>query len=414
MGAVTSLAKASNKENVMETCGRSGRLLTVLLVVALGLASPGTVALAGHTVGVTEDTIKIGTFGALTGPGYLYGKLIMNGAEVVYNEVNKAGGIHGRKIALIREEDRCDAAAAIAAVKKLIYQHQVFMLHGGGCSNATIAARPEIEKANIPTVIFASVADQVSVPTHPYIFTTALAASTESYAQVEFALKRGAKRIAVISQHDAWGEARYRPLMEALKKKGIAPLADEEITVDANDATPQLLRLQRANPDAVLMVVYPKPAALLLRDAVKFGFKPLFVGQTAIGDPVALQEQVGIPGALANFFTISMVRYTPVDPEMEQWRNLLEKYFPGDRLSVYNMFGIASAKVVVEALQRTGRDLTRERIREVLDNLRDLETGIYPGKITCVPTDHQCHKTPAWIQLVGGAVRVVEITPVQR
>src|SRR5882724_13182197 len=147
---------------------RTSRLAAILLSI---LAAPWLPpAHAQSTAGVTADTITIGAFGALTGPGYLYGKIIMNGAETVYNEVNKAGGIHGRKIVLVREDDRCDAAAAIAAVKKLIFQEQVFMLHGGGCSNATIAARPEIEKGNLPFVVFASVADEVTVPTHPQIF----------------------------------------------------------------------------------------------------------------------------------------------------------------------------------------------------------------------------------------------------
>ena len=90
---------------------------------------------------MTGDTIKIGSFGPLTGPNYLFGKLVMNGVEVVYNEVNKAGGINGRKLVLVREDDRCDPATAIAAVKKLIHQDQVFMINGGGCSNAAIAAR---------------------------------------------------------------------------------------------------------------------------------------------------------------------------------------------------------------------------------------------------------------------------------
>jgi branched-chain amino acid transport system substrate-binding protein len=65
--------------------------------------------------GVSADSIRIGTFGALTGPGYLYGKLPMNGVEVVFDEVNAAGGIHGRKLQLVREDDRCDAASAIAS-----------------------------------------------------------------------------------------------------------------------------------------------------------------------------------------------------------------------------------------------------------------------------------------------------------
>src|SRR5438477_353280 len=77
----------------------------------------------------------------------LSGRLIMNGAVMVCIEVNNSGGIHGRQIVLVREDDRCDAASAIAAAKKLIFQHQVFMPHGGGCSTASIAGRPEVEKA---------------------------------------------------------------------------------------------------------------------------------------------------------------------------------------------------------------------------------------------------------------------------
>lgn len=387
-------------------------VLTLLLVLVIG--SPGPPAAAQSVPGVTADEIKIGALGALTGPGYLYGRLIMNGAEVVYNEVNKAGGVHGRKIVLVREDDRCDAASAIAAAKKLIFQHQVFMLHGGGCSNASIAARPEVEKANVPWVVFASVADEVTLPTAPYIFSTALAASIESAAQLEFALQQGAKRVAVISMRDAWGRARYNPLMETFKRKGVTPVADEEMSPDANDATPQVLRLRQTNPDAVLIVLYPKAAAVYMRDAAKLGFKPIQVGQTAVGDLIAFREQVAIPNALERFYTISHVRFTPDDPEMEKWRGLLEKYFPGDRLSVYNIMGIASASVVVEVLKRAGRDLTRERVRDELNKLKDYNTGIYPGVISCTPTDHQCHKTPAWMQLAGDKVKTIGVTPVAR
>src|SRR5215218_7891071 len=132
----------------------------------LGAATLLTVALAASSAtaqvpGVTADTIKIGTFGALTGPGYLYGKLPMNGVEVVFDEINAAGGINGRKLQLIREDDRCDAAAAIGAIQKLVHQDQVFALIGGGCSNATFAARDAIEAAKIPTLIFASVHDGI-------------------------------------------------------------------------------------------------------------------------------------------------------------------------------------------------------------------------------------------------------------
>src|SRR3981081_1676489 len=101
----------------------------------------GTSPASAQQPGVTADSIKIGSFGALTGPGYLYGKLVMNGVEVVFDEVNAAGGSHGAKVQWVPQADGCDPAAAIAAIQKLVHQDESFALIGGGCSNATFAAR---------------------------------------------------------------------------------------------------------------------------------------------------------------------------------------------------------------------------------------------------------------------------------
>ena len=380
------------------------------LATTLILAAP---AAAQEVPGVTKDSIKIGAFGPLTGPSYIYGKMVMNGIDVVFDDVNAQGGIHGRKLVLVREDDRCDPATGIAAVKKLIYQEQVFAINGGGCSNSAIAARDEIEKAKTPWVVFAAVADSVSAPVAPNIYTTALTSSLESYAQVEYALQQKAKRIAIISMRDAWGRQRYQPLLDALKAKGIAPVADEELTPDANDATPQTLKLKAANADAVIIVLYPKPAAVFLRDAAKLGFKPLMIGQTGIADPVAFEEQVATPGATANFVTISMVRYTPEDPAVEKWRKAIEAKFPGDRLSVFNLFGIGSSKVVVEALKRAGPDLTQEKFLKALGELDGFDAEMYGAPITCKTPDHRCHKAPAWLKKEpGGPVKVLAVTKV--
>jgi branched-chain amino acid transport system substrate-binding protein len=364
--------------------------------------------------GVTKDSIKIGSFGALTGPGYLYGKLPMNGIEVVFDQVNAAGGINGRKLELVREDDRCDPAGAIGAVKKLIHEDKVFAIIGGGCSNATVAAREALVEAKTPVIIMASVHDGITTPVAPNIFSAALTSTIESQAQVQFALDQGAKRIAVISMRDAWGRSRYTPLMEALQKKGVKLVLDEEMAPDANDATAQVLRLKAANADAVLVLLYPKPAAIFMRDAQKLGFKPLAIGQSGIADPAAFEDQVGSPGATTSFRTISMVRYTPEDPAVDSWRKAIEAKFPGDRLSVFNLFGIGSAEVLVEALKRAGPDLTQEKLVAALNGLKDFQTSVYPGGITCVETDHRCHKNPAWIaKEPGKPVRVLGVTKVE-
>jgi len=370
-----------------------------LAVVPLLLSMSFPFATAAHAeTGVTDTTVRIGQLGALTGPGYFTGKLVMDGADIVYKEVNKAGGINGRKIEMVRQDDRCDPAAAIGAAKKLIFGDKVFIIHGGGCSNASIGAFPEIKESKVPWVIFASVADSLTSPTTPDIFTTALTASIESASQLEFALSKGAKRIAILSTRDAWGRARYEALMEDFKKKGITPVADEEIGAEANDATPQALRLQQAKADAVILVTFPKAGAALLRDAAKIGYKPIAIGTTAMGDLPVLAKQVGSPGALDNMYAISHVRYMPEDKEMADWRRLFTQYYPGETMSIYHLLGVASAQVVVEALNQAGKDLTRDSFVKAMDKI-DFKSTIYPGAIVCT-----------FVQLVDGRISTVATT----
>ena len=88
-----------------------------------------------------------------------------------------------------------------------------------------------------------------------------------------------------------------------------------------------------------------------------------------------------MPGATASFRTISMVRYTPDDPAVDKWRKPIEAKFPGDRLSVYNLFGIGSAQVLVEALKRAGPDLTREKLIAALDGIHDFPIDVYGARL---------------------------------
>ena len=287
------------------------------------------------------------------------------------------------------------------------------MIHGGGCSNAAIAARDEIEKTGIPWVNIAAVADSVTAPPAKNIYTTATTASMESYAQLQFAIDKGAKKIGIVSMRDAWGRQRYEPMLQAFKAKGVTIAADEELTPDANDATPQVLKMKAAGVDAVLMVLYPKPGAVFLRDAMKLAYKPVVVGQTAIADPAAFEEQVGVPGGTANFFTISMVKYVPDDSAVEKWRKLVETKFPGDRLSTFNLFGIGSAKLVVEVLKRAGPDLTRESFLKALSEIENFDAEMFGAPLTCKTPDHRCNKAPAWLKKEpGGPLKVLGVTKV--
>src|SRR5215510_4643925 len=192
---------------------------TITATLALAAIALQAQAQGADVPGVTNTDIKVGSFGPLTGPVYIYGKLTMNGVEVYFNKLNQAGGVYG-----------CKPEGAIAAVKKLVHEHKVFAIIGGGCSNSTLAARPDIEKEHVPFHVFAAVADGIVDPPAPNIYTTQITASIESKAQIQWALDRGAKKLAIIAQHDAWGRARYEPMIQDFKRRGIQVVADEEVT----------------------------------------------------------------------------------------------------------------------------------------------------------------------------------------
>jgi branched-chain amino acid transport system substrate-binding protein len=377
------------------------------LVSCLFVLSATTAASAqdAETQGVTDKEIKIGMFGPFAGPAYLYGKISMNGAEAVFDKVNEGGGVHGRKLVLVREDDGCRAEGAIGAVKKLAYETKVFAMMGGACSNSTVAARPEIEKSGVPFILNSATADGITDPPAVNIFTTQTTGSVESRAQLDYAISKGARKIALVVMKDAWGMSRYTPLMKYIQDKKVALVENLELAGDAVDATPQALKLQASGADAIILVLYPKPAAVMMRDSLKLGYNPTWIGQSTISDLKAFGGQVGLPGALDHFVTISSTRFDPSDPKLKAWDDRIKKLFPNDELSPFNFYGLGSALVLVEALNRAGPSPTRSKFLAEFGKIKDFKSEAYFGPITCnAPSSHQCNQNPGWFAWKNGAL----------
>ena len=109
----------------------------LLAAAAVGCLAP---AYAQTTPGVTNNEIVIGLFGPLSGPLVAYGVDPLNAAKMIYDDVNAKGGINGRKIRLVIEDDKCNGNELVGVVKKLITVDNVFFLHGGSCTAAIAAA----------------------------------------------------------------------------------------------------------------------------------------------------------------------------------------------------------------------------------------------------------------------------------
>jgi len=97
------------------------------------------------------------------------------------------------------------------------------------------------------------------------------------------------------------------------------------------------------------------------------------------------------------------------DPSMVEWKAKVKKYYPNDEFQTWHMFGIASGQFVVEALKRSGRDLTRERLAKVLADL-SVTSPAYGGPISCKPDNHQCYRSMEWFSFINGQVKDVGST----
>ncbi|MBV7486376.1 ABC transporter substrate-binding protein [Bordetella sp. BOR01] len=381
-------------------------LLAATAVAALPLA-----AQAADTTGVTADTIRIGMFGPLTGPTAV-GSLPLLGATAIYRQVNEAGGINGRKLQVVVEDDACDPNKTIAATKKLMSQDQVFMIHGGWCSGTVMAIKPELARhPEFPYMVLGAASTAISNPVQPNIFHPVATTATVAQSMVDFALsKPGAKRIAIISHSDEWGKSHIEPALAELKARGLEPVETAYLERGSTDATSQLLRLRAAKPDAVLAILYPPELTIYLRDANKYGIKaPVIATQgVSLEDMV---KRVGNPAATRELYVFYPLSKTLDDPAFQKWKDIYTTAHPKDPVETLSFMGMTGALAIVEALKRAGPDLTREKFMAELNKLRDFDPGIQSGPLSFTPQDHAGIKQGKMIYMKDGKPTIVSAYP---
>ena len=363
-------------------------------------------------MGVTDSTIKIGLLVPLTGPGgATVGLGMATGAKAVWSEINDQGGIHGRKIEWVEVDTGCTAERGIPAAKKAIHEDEVFLLASGGCSNEILSYRDIVIENGVPFSVWGATNDKITLQPNCCIFRTSLRAGYEGVLQADFANSiPGAKRFAIIAQHDAWGQAKYDGVMNQLKMLGIEVVVDEEMTIDTVDATPQVLRIANANPDVIITDLFPKPTTVFLRAAHQYGLTKLpIILHTSINDLVELEELVGLPGAVDNAYTVTFTR-DPNAPDLAVWNDKLKKIASEVTLTPYSMWGVTGAQVVAEALRNAGPDLTRESFIGAMEAMQGFESEMIVGPISYSADDHDGNKTGMFQKLDGGRMVDVGLT----
>jgi branched-chain amino acid transport system substrate-binding protein len=392
--------------------------LFLALAASLALAAAPAVA----EQGVTADTITFGAFGPITGPAAYIGLAGRDGATMAIKEINAAGGINGRKLEMIFEDDGHSPAKALAAVRKLIDEDKVFALFCVAGSNGTIGTIDYVkEKGIVMYVSFAS-APGVTWPFAKNLFrggTTEVPRYGELYAEyLVDGLK--ARKIGIISGREEYPKNEGDALTKQLQKwYEIAPVKRVEFNIGDKDFTPQLLEMQGADPQVVAFFGNPAEAAIAMRQARELGLnQPFFVGSNMVDQGLLTAAGPAADG-ISGFALIPLVPNSS-DPAMKAWRAKWSAEYPNlpaGRPNTFDILAYGDMYAIAEALKAAGRDLTTAGFVDALENLRDYRVGAIASPRTFAKIHHIGNlrlqpmqvKNGEWVQVLWESKRPSDI-----
>ena len=347
----------------------SALALLVVTVAACGSGPSGT-------PGVTDDLIRIGMPADLTGPIAFLGQEFSAGAKLYFQYANETGGIHGRKLELIVEDDGYQPPRTVAAYRKLIDRDEVFCITLSAGTAPSLALKPIVEREQVPIVPAASWASAIYNPPSRYVFGVDPTYRMQSWIFVEYIadeLKAQDAKIGVIFQDDDLGADGLLGLREAAEHYGIPIVAEAGHKRGAIDFGSQVLNVREAGATHVVLWTALRESAAILKEADGLGWSPEFFGWFVVADD-RIVEFTG--DASRNLHVLNFIDMESDSVQMTTYRELVGKNDPGRRITPYHAAGYGYAQLLAEGLRRAGIDLTREKLVEALETLEGWDDNL--------------------------------------
>jgi branched-chain amino acid transport system substrate-binding protein len=353
-------------------------MIKYLATASLLLA--GAYLTGGHALaadpGVTDTEIVIGDVEPLTGPPALLGVAHTIGVKIAIGEINAAGGINGRKIKYILEDDGYVTARTIQGLRKVIDVDKAFALLGISGSGQSIAAMPVLEKSGIPTVISVGPVKPLWEPPRKNVFIVGQAYEEGIQALVKYlAQKNTGKKWGLITQDDDYGIAVRDGFDNVVKDKKLNVVYSGNYKKGQQDFSSEMLRLKDSGAEVFLAGGIIGENVAMIKEMEKLGVKPT----VGIFWPGRVEVVLKLMGPASD--GIYAVDY--VEPFagpagkafLEKAKPLLqEAEFKG--INRYTMAGYGAAKTLFGAIGRCGKDVSWACTIAELEKTKDLETGV--------------------------------------
>ncbi len=300
------------------------------------------------------ESIKVGVILPFTGGSSLAGTEIFSGITLALEEVNAAGGVLGRPIELVREDDESVPTKGVTAAQKLITRDRVVALIGTYNSAVALPASDVARKAKIPMVTGGSTAVSVTkanTPGDPWFFRHFPGSDeqgTQSAQDVVVRLKK--KRLAILYENTAYGKDLERAFREITNKVGAAIVSSETYNQGDTDFYTQLTKLKSLAPEGVYIAGLLAEGAAILRQARELGLGTQFIGSGGLMS----DKLIELAGPASEGFAISTM-YEPSTNNTvgAEFGKRFAKRF-GVAANTHSALGYDSLRVLTDAIRRAG------------------------------------------------------------
>ncbi|NTU48355.1 MAG: ABC transporter substrate-binding protein [Syntrophobacteraceae bacterium] len=368
-------------------------ILATVLVTSLAISA------------IAQDSLKVGIILPVTGDKAKFGEIEKKSFEMALEEINAAGGINGKKLEFIFEDDTGRPDVARSAAEKLINKDKVVMLGGGYGSSETFAISGVAQQNRLPFLVATGSDDKITEQKWEYIFRLNPPASEYPMALESFLAEVVKPKTAVILYENTnFGSSSSKSFEKSCEKVGIKVLMNEGYEHGGVDFKPLLVKVKQANPDLVYMISYVMDAALLMRQSMELRLSPkLFVGGGAGFTLPEFEKNAG--KAAESVFSASLWYQTlPYQGAKEYFDKFMKKY--GTETEYHGAEGHASAYVIADVLKRA-KSTAPEDVRQAL-SATNIQTVFGPVKFVEYDKKTNQNKLPTYlVQWIDGKLELV-------
>jgi branched-chain amino acid transport system substrate-binding protein len=374
---------------------------------------------AASAPGVTKNQIVLGATTPLTGPAAPGYDEIAAATNAVFQYVNAKGGIYGRKIKYIIENDEYDPTLTVSLTEKLVQQDNIFADVGSLGTPPQLAVESYLKSQGVPQLFVESGCACWSTPSDPYVFGFQPSYIVEGKILGQYVAQHFAgKKVGYLYQDDEFGQDGVKGLNQEIKASSVVGQQNYQGTSQglAAGLGTQMAALQHAGAQVVVLYTIPAATALALLAAAETGYHPQFVVSSVGADPPTLSGLLssfskGKAGASLLNGMISNAYFAPESQASNPWikvsKSILAKYDPTLPWDGNSEYGVAVGFTMVQLLEDAGKNLTRSDLISTLETkgASIASPGLVP--FTYSKTDHYGYSGSEIVQIENGAFKVL-------